>query len=142
MNTQTMHTHATRGIHHLGLTTGDLLATHEFFTGALGFEKVGEVPEYPAAFVTDGTTMVTLWQVQDKDRHVAFDRHSNEGLHHVAFGVSDKGQLEALYDKVSHWDGVEVECAPCPIGEGSATWHFLFMAPGGIRVELATPFPS
>ncbi len=135
-----MNDHATRGVHHLGLTTADLPATYDFFTQALGFEKVAEVPEYPAAFVTDGTTMVTLWQVQDTDRFVSFDRRHNVGLHHVAFGVVNDAQLDALYGKVSAWPGVDIECEPCAIGEGSPTRHFLFMAPGGIRVELATPF--
>ena len=130
----------TNGVHHLGLTTSDLAATHAFFTDALGFEEVGELPEYPAAFVTDGTTMITLWQVQDKDSFVAFDRHNNAGLHHVAFGVSDRAQLTALHAKVAAWPDVAVECEPCPIREGSETMHFLFMAPGGIRIELATPF--
>lgn len=132
--------HLTNGVHHLGLTTSDLDATHAFFTDALGFEQVGELPEYPAAFVTDGTTMITLWQVQDKDSFVAFDRKNNAGLHHVAFGVTDTAQLLALHDKVTAWPEVAVECEPGPISKGSATWHFLFMAPGGIRVELATPF--
>lgn len=130
----------TNGVHHLGLTTSDLAATHAFFTGALGFEEVGAIPEYPAVFVTDGTTMITLWQVQDKDSFVAFDRHNNTGLHHVAFGVSDTAQLIALHDKIAAWPEVEIECAPGPMGKGAQTSHFLFMAPGGIRVELATPF--
>jgi len=138
--TTTKTTPKTTGVHHVGLTTPDLAATHRFFTQALGFAQVGEVPDYPALFVSDGSTLVTLWQVQDMSRFVPFDRHHNAGLHHVAFGVADAAALDAVYQRVSGWPDVEIECAPCPIGEGSAVRHFLFLAPGGIRIELATPF--
>ena len=55
---------ATQGIHHAGLTVPDLSAAQRFFTEGLGFETVGEVPDYPAAFVSDGAVMITLWQAE------------------------------------------------------------------------------
>jgi len=130
----------TRGVHHVGLTTPDLDATHRFFTGALGYREAGEVPDYPAKFVSDDTSLITLWQAQEMDKFVPFDRHHNAGLHHLALAVEDHAMLEALFAVVSAWPDVEVECDPCPIREGSPVHHFLCRIPGGIRVEFATPF--
>ena len=52
----------TLGAHHIGLTVPDLDQTKAFFEGALGFQQVGEVPDYPAVFISDGTVMLTLWR--------------------------------------------------------------------------------
>ena len=57
----------TQGAHHIGLTVPDLDKAKTFFIDTLGFEQVGEVPEYPAAFVSDGTIMITLWRAADPD---------------------------------------------------------------------------
>ncbi len=43
-----------------------------FFTETLGHEQVGEVPDYPAAFLTDGKLMITLWQAVDPDQATPF----------------------------------------------------------------------
>ena len=64
----------TRGVDHVGLSVVDLERTKSFFCDCLGFKVLGERPDYPAAFVTDGTTMVTLWQVKAPDACVEFDR--------------------------------------------------------------------
>ena len=45
----------TRGAHHIGLTVPDLDSARAFFCDALGFHVVGEVPAYPAVFVSDGS---------------------------------------------------------------------------------------
>ena len=47
-------TAATSGAHHIGLTVPDLVAARAFFEGVLGFRVVGEKPDYPAVFVSDG----------------------------------------------------------------------------------------
>ena len=47
-------TAVTRGAHHVGLTVPDLDKARAFFVELLGFRQVGEVPDYPAVFVTDG----------------------------------------------------------------------------------------
>ena len=80
---------ATQGAHHIGLTVPDLNATRSFFLDTLGFTQVGEVADYPAAFLTDGTTMITLWQVRDPETAVQFDRKNVVGLHHFALKVAD-----------------------------------------------------
>jgi catechol-2,3-dioxygenase len=40
----------TRGVHHIGLSVPDLDATNSFFKNILGYEQIGEVPDYPAVF--------------------------------------------------------------------------------------------
>ena len=63
----------TTGIDHVGLTVRDLHTTRAFFIDCLKWKQVGEKPEYPAAFVSDGNLMVTLWQVKDSANPVQFD---------------------------------------------------------------------
>lgn len=124
----------TLGLHHLGLAVSDLEAARAFFEGALGFDTVGGDPEYPSVFVSDGHSMVTLWQANSDAR--PFDRHAQIGLHHAAFLVNGREGLERVYAAVSKWPGVEIEgpiSAPRP---GAHAAHFLFRMPGGPRIEL------
>ncbi len=130
----------TTGVHHVGLALPDIEAAKAFFTTGLGYEHVGSVPDYPAHFVSDGSTLITLWQVSDPSTAATFDRKNNIGLHHLAIGVTDEAALSEVYSRVSNWPGAEIEFEPCPIREGSATRHFMCSIPGGARVEFATPF--
>lgn len=128
-------TATTRGAHHIGLTVPDLAKTRAFFIETLGFDQVGEVPAYPAAFVSDGTTMITLWQVNDPATAVPFDRKNVVGLHHLALKVEDAAALDVLHDKLKNANGVEIEFAPEPLGDGGAR-HMMCAIPGGIRTEF------
>lgn len=128
----------TQGAHHIGLTVPDLAATRAFFLETLGFSQVGEVPDYPAVFLSDGTTMITLWQAENPATAVAFDRKNVIGLHHVALKVADADVLAALHHKLSATDSVEIEFAPESLG-GGATRHMMCAIPGGIRVEFIAP---
>jgi catechol 2,3-dioxygenase-like lactoylglutathione lyase family enzyme len=128
----------TCGVHHVGLSVPDLDATRDFFCQTLGWKVVGEVPDYPAVFVSDGAVMLTLWRVADPDSPVPFDRRSNIGLHHLALAVEDEAGLERVYAVVRGHPDVAVEFAPGPIREGSTMRHFICSIPGGIRVEFAT----
>jgi catechol 2,3-dioxygenase-like lactoylglutathione lyase family enzyme len=130
----------TRGVHHVGLALPDIAAAKDFFCNALGFRLAGEVPAYPACFVSDGTTLITLWQVEDPASAVAFDRRRNIGLHHLALGVADAAALERVHQLIRDWPGVTIEFAPGPMREGSAVHHLIAAIPGGVRVEFATPF--
>ena len=130
----------TRGIHHIGLAVPDLDAAARFFCDALGFSIAGERPDYPARFVTDGTTLLTLWQVADPATATQFDRRANIGLHHLALAVTDDATLETVHARVSEHPGVIVEFAPEPTREGATTRHFICAMPGGIRIEFVTTF--
>jgi catechol 2,3-dioxygenase-like lactoylglutathione lyase family enzyme len=122
----------TRGPHHIGLTVPDFVQTRAFFIDTLGFAQVGEVPDYPAVFLSDGTTVITLWQAANPATAVPFDRRNVIGLHHLALKVDG---LEALHDALKATDGVEVEFAPEPLLGGPAE-HMMCAIPGGIRVEF------
>lgn len=130
----------TTGVHHVGLAVPDIEAARSFFCEALGYRTVGGNPAYPAHFVSDGATLITLWQLDAAGTSRAFDRKLNPGLHHLAIGVSDEAALEAVYQRVRNWPGASIEFAPCPLREGSAVRHFMCAIPGGVRVEFATPF--
>ena len=125
----------TSGIDHVGLTVHNLEATREFFVECLGWRIVGERPDYPAVFVSDGKLMVTLWQVQDLEAPVAFDRRKNIGLHHLALRATDENALATILERVSAWPGVTVEFAPELLGAGPKR-HMMIYEPGGIRIEF------
>jgi catechol 2,3-dioxygenase-like lactoylglutathione lyase family enzyme len=129
---------ATQGAHHIGLTVPDLAGTRAFFVDTLGFDQVGKVPDYPAVFLTDGTTMITLWQAADPAIAVPFDRKNNIGLHHLALKVEDAGALDDLYHRLDATNGVDIEFAPESLGGGSAK-HMMCFIPGGIRMEFIAP---
>lgn len=131
----------TEGIHHLGLTVPQLGAARDFFIEGLGFEQVGEVPDYPAVFLSDGTVMITLWQAEDPANAIPFDRRRVIGLHHFALRVADPDALEALHGELMHRDDVEIEFAPEPLN-GVAAQHMMCRVPGNIRLEVIAPIAA
>jgi len=131
-------TAVTQGAHHIGLTVPHLSTTRAFFIDTLGFDQVGEIPEYPAVFLSDGTTMITLWQVENPSTAVPFDRKNVIGLHHFALKVNGAEALHKLHDKLMAKDSVEIEFSPEPLGGGS-TQHMMCSIPGGIRMEFIAP---
>ena len=128
----------TQGSHHIGLTVPDLMATRNFFVDTLAFEQVGEVPDYPAIFLSDGTLLLTLWQAADPSTATPFDRKNVIGLHHFALKVDSLSTLKSIYQTLLNRAGVEIEFAPEPLG-GGPTQHMMFYIPGGIRMELIAP---
>ena len=70
----------TIGIDHIGLAVRDVALSRSFFCECLGWRVVGEDRGYPAAFVSDGRGVVTLWQVADLANCVPFDRRGIVGL--------------------------------------------------------------
>lgn len=127
---------ATYGVDPVGLSVRDLESTRRFFCDCLGWSVVGERPEYPAAFVSDGRLIVTLWRVGAPDKAVAFNRRTNVGLHHLALAVADRAGIDALYERVASWPGVVVEFSPELSGKRPKV-HFIVREPSGIRIEFA-----
>lgn len=128
----------TSGAHHIGLTVLSLHTSVKFFENALGFELLGEMPDYPAAFLSDGSIMITLWQAANPMSATAFDRKNVVGLHHLALSIDGHERLDDLYQALSKYPGVTIEFAPEYLGEGP-TRHFIVSIPGGIRVEFISP---
>ena len=127
----------TQGAHHIGLTVPNLEQTRNFFIETLGYDQIGEVPDYPAVFLSDGNLMLTLWQATDPDNAVPFDRKNVIGLHHLALTV-DTGSLDGLYERLQNTADVDVEFAPEPLGDLPVR-HMMCNIPGGIRVEFLAP---
>lgn len=125
----------TQGIHHLGLTVPNITATRDFFVDILGFKQIGEKPDYPAIFISDGSVMLTLWQAADPSQATPFDRKANVGLHHFALKVDSLETLQSLQATLADTKGVEIEFSPEAMGKGPAQ-HMMFTIPGGIRMEL------
>ena len=127
---------ATQGISHLGLTVPDLETSVRFFTEGLGWSVLGGDPEYPASYIGDGSSVLTLWQALT-DEPVPADRENIVGLHHVAFTVETLTKLDELFASLSEYPGVEVEFAPQqnPVGVGPRV-HFMIFEPGGNRMEF------
>jgi catechol 2,3-dioxygenase-like lactoylglutathione lyase family enzyme len=128
----------TQGAHHIGLTVPSIDATRDFFVNVLEFKQVGEVPDYPAYFLSDGTILLTLWQAVDPGSSTPFDRKTNIGLHHFALRVNGLETLNTLHKTLAKTAGVEIEFPPEPLG-GGPTQHMMFYIPGGIRMELIAP---
>lgn len=128
----------TAGVHHVGLTVPEIGGAQRFFIEGLGFEPVGEVPDYPAVFLSDGTVMITLWEVEDAHNAVPFDRHHVIGLHHLALQIGDADALRALHEALSRRDDVEIEFPPESLAGGPTT-HMMCRIPGNIRLELIAP---
>lgn len=124
----------TQGAHHVGLTVTDLEGARAFFVDALRFELVAELPDYPAVFLTDGVTMLTLWRVTDPDDANAFDRHRNVGLHHLALSV-DPSALDEVAAAAAAHPGVIVEFPSEALGD-TGLRHMMCNIPGGPRLEL------
>jgi catechol 2,3-dioxygenase-like lactoylglutathione lyase family enzyme len=128
----------TRGAHHIGLTVPDLDATKQFFINTLAYDQIGEVPDYPAVFLTDGVTMITLWQAENPATATAFERKNIIGLHHFALGVDNHAALDSLYSSLQQDETISIEFAPEALGTGSVR-HMMTNIPGGIRVEFISP---
>ncbi|MEL6223224.1 MAG: VOC family protein [Cyanobacteria bacterium J06626_14] len=127
-----------QGYHHVGLTVPNINQTREFFINVFKFQQIGEVPDYPACFLSDGTIMLTLWQAATPEQAIPFDRKNNIGLHHFALTVDSLDALNSFHHTLSSTEGVEIEFAPEPLGN-SSTHHMMFYIPGGIRMELTAP---
>ncbi len=128
----------TQGAHHIGITVPDINTTRDFFVDTFGFKQVGEVPDYPAFFLSDGTVLLTLWQAVDPTNATPFDRKNIIGLHHFALKVDSLETLQSLHQTLTNTAGVDIEFAPEPLGNGP-TQHMMFYIPGGIRMELIAP---
>jgi catechol 2,3-dioxygenase-like lactoylglutathione lyase family enzyme len=131
----------TVGVDHVGLAVKDVVLSRRFFCDCLGWKIVGENQSYPASFVSDGSGVVTLWQVADSEKCVPFDRRSNIGLHHLALKVVDRSALDALYERVSAWPDTVIEFAPEHSGKGPKV-HFMIREPGDTRIEFACVSPA
>jgi catechol 2,3-dioxygenase-like lactoylglutathione lyase family enzyme len=134
------------GFHHLALATRDVKATHEFYTGAMGFRLVktvvGKAGENGFAkhlfYDTGGNGLMAFWDLHDPDLPADWSPAISVGLglpiwtNHVAFDARDLEDLEA---RKRRWldHGIDV----MQIDHG---WCVSIYArdPNGVLVEFCT----
>lgn len=93
-------------------------------------------PKHPAVFLSDGSTVITLWQVADPTSAVPVDRKTVIGLHHLALAVDGEASLDALYERLKADRNMNIEFSPAPLADGP-TRHIICNIPGGgIRIEF------
>src|SRR5260370_4513564 len=92
---------STCGVDHVWLSVRGLESTRKFFCDCLGWRIVGERPDYPAMFVSDGHDVVTLWQVESPGQAIPFDRRAPVGFHHLALALVCQIGLGTLYTRGS-----------------------------------------
>lgn len=124
----------TSGVSHVGLTVPNLEKSVAFFE-AVGFKRVGGSEAYPSVFLSDGSTMLTLWNAK-VDTPTPFDRKKNIGLHHLALKVPSLKALDEVFAIVSKFDGATIEFKPQAI-PGTPMTHMMCYEPGGVRIEFA-----
>jgi lactoylglutathione lyase len=123
------------GTDHVGLTVTDLEASKALFVGVLDFRVRGRDADYPAYFLTNGSTTVTLWRAEDPESATPFDRRKNVGLHHLALAVDTFESLERLHERLAAHPRVTIEFAP-ELAYGGPAKHMMFYEPSGNRIEL------
>jgi len=123
----------TGAVHHVGLAVSKLNETASFFIDCLGWDLVREVPDYPAKFVSNGSSFFTLWQTDEEVN--SFNRRSNVGLHHIAIRVPKENDLVPLFEKVCGFPGVAIDFAP-ELLKGGPAKHFMVFEPSGLRMEF------
>ncbi len=124
-----------RGVDHIGLTVTNLEASRAFFVEALGFRVRGKDDKYPAYFLTNGATTITLWRAKDLTTARPFDRAQNVGLHHLALAVSSFEELDRLAATLRSYPGVTIEFMP-ELSYGGPAKHMMIREPSGNRLEF------
>lgn len=122
----------TKGVNHVGLSVTNLAETKDFFVEILEFQELKYV-EREHAYVTDGNTMITLWQTAEEKADI-----KTAGLHHLAFQVESVAVLRKIEERMKQknirlqFDGIGVR------GQEGGFIALFCYEPSGIRIELAT----
>ncbi|MED4586779.1 VOC family protein [Brevibacillus choshinensis] len=122
----------TNGVHHVGLSVTNLEASKEFFTEVLEFQLLQHEAGHHA-YVTDGVTMITLWQTAELEASVKV-----AGMHHLALSVKSLEVLRQIEERMKQrkinlqFGGIGVK------GQEGGFIALFCYEPSGIRIELTT----
>jgi catechol 2,3-dioxygenase-like lactoylglutathione lyase family enzyme len=126
-------------INHVSLTVSDLARAVEFFTPFLrflGYELEGP-PNAQLALHFSPTlgAAVNIWQAKPSFKDRPFEVYA-PGLHHVAFNVAARAQIDELAELVPKWGGRVTD----PPGEYGYTGHgsyyaIYFRGPDDMKIE-------
>jgi glyoxylase I family protein len=134
-----------RGIHHFGLTVRDVEASAAWYTEVLGFHRVGEFESSDGAlrkvFLRHLGLQARLGLTQHRDGPQELFDESRVGLDHLAFGVTDRAELDAWARRLDASSTVHSVIAPANSIHGGAV--LVLRDPDNIQLELfvdpATP---
>ena len=119
---------------HVALTTSDLGRSVPWYTALFGAE--------PVADVDTGTFRFVVWRQPSFGLHWfpdpaegAFDER-RPGLDHVAFGCTDRAEIESWEARLDELDVDHGDILDEPYGSGLS-----FRDPDGIALELFAPAP-
>lgn len=134
------------GFHHVALATRDLKATHEFYTGPMGFSLVKVVTAKNGErawakhlfYETGGRGLIAFWDLHDPELPADWSPAISDGLglphfaNHVAFDAADEADLDARKRRLlDHGvDVVEIDHGWCR--------SIYANDPNGILVEFCT----
>ncbi len=128
----------TGALHHFTLTVTDVARSQQFYTGLLGFQKVGEFG--PRAILSNGSVRLVLTPPPDPARALKDDRFDENrvGLDHLSLSVGTRADLDRairLFEerRVSHGEIKD-------LGPDSGLYVLAFRDPDNIQLELSAPY--
>ena len=118
-------------VDHVALSVTDLVASHDFYTGVLGFLQVADFG--PTRIYLHNPSAIMLALKQHPDAHGGRFTELATGLDHVALTVGSLAELREWEQRLRD-AGAEFT----PIREAEFGHHLNFRDPDGIALELAT----
>jgi catechol 2,3-dioxygenase-like lactoylglutathione lyase family enzyme len=123
------------GVAHVQLTVSNFEAARAFYGQLLPFLGMRPVIEFDGFYYcVGGRTGVAISRADDEHRSQRFVQR-RVGLHHVCFRARERGDVDAVYAKVSEL-GATVVHAPEDGPWAPGYYSVLFEDPDGIRLEV------
>lgn len=127
----------TGGLHHVVLTVSDLDRSLEFYSGLLGFQKVGELPR--RVLISNGSILLGLGLPPDPSVDPSGDRFDENriGVDHISFNVDSPALLEDAARVLDHRGVPRGEIKD--LSEAVGIYVLAFRDPDNIQLELTAP---
>lgn len=126
------------GIHHFGLTVRDLDASATWYVEVLGFRRIGEYVApgggWRKVFLRHDGVSARLTLAEHRGGGSSPFDETRVGLDHLAFGVSDRAELDEWVALLDDARVVHSPIAPSNVSPGSAV--LVFRDPDNIQLEV------